>query len=71
MAAGEIVQKKGMDIIELDLNSSGGRWAGFDELSRTTYWGVFPIQYQQFTGFGQFEKLKERITLSYDYSELG
>ena len=36
------------------------------QIGRINYVGCFPISYQQFTGFGQVEKLKERVTLSYD-----
>ena len=42
-----------------------------DEISRRNYFGVFPIQYQQSSGFGQFEKLKEKVVLAFDYSQDG
>ncbi|HMP71628.1 MAG TPA: hypothetical protein PKE55_00020 [Kiritimatiellia bacterium] len=42
----------------------------FVELYRTNYYGVFPIHYQIFTGFGQDIKGKERVVLSYDFEEL-
>jgi hypothetical protein len=41
------------------------------ETSRTNYFGVFPIGYEHLTGFGQPEKVKERVVVSYDYSEPG
>lgn len=39
------------------------------EVSRRNYYEVFPIWYQQTTGFGQIEKLKEKVVLSYDFDE--
>ena len=42
-----------------------------DEISRRNYFGVIPIQYQQSSGFGQFEKLKEKVVLAFDYSQDG
>lgn len=41
------------------------------EVSRRNYYEVFPIWYQQTTGFGQVEKLKEKVILSYDFDENG
>lgn len=41
------------------------------ETGRTNYFEVFPIRYEQFTGFGQVEKLKERVVIAYGFSELG
>lgn len=41
------------------------------ELFRTNYFECFPIAYQHFTGFGQPEKVKIRIVLTYGHSELG
>ena len=35
------------------------------------YYGIFPIKYEQFTGFGQYEKLMERVILSYDTAREG
>ncbi len=34
-----------------------------------TYYGCFPIRWEQFTGFAQYIQLKERVTLECDYSE--
>jgi len=41
------------------------------EIFRTNYFETFPIIYQQFTGFAQVEKVKVRLVISYDFSELG
>ncbi len=41
------------------------------EVSRRNYFEVFPILYQQTTGFGQIEKLKEKVVLSYDFAADG
>ncbi len=41
------------------------------EIGRRNYFGIFPISYQQTTGFGQIEKIKEKIVLSYDLDEPG
>ena len=49
--------KRAMSIIQ-EVNGS--------EVSRRNYYEVFPIWYQQTTGFGQIEKLKEKVVLSYD-----
>ncbi len=35
------------------------------------YVGCFPVKYEQFTGFGQDIKLKERVTVDCDYVETG
>lgn len=55
--------KKSLSVIE---ESSPGV-----EIGRTNYFECFPIRYEQFTGFGQPEKVKERVVLSYDWSEQG
>ncbi len=39
------------------------------EVSRRNYFEVFPIWYQQTTGFGQIEKLKEKVVISYNRDE--
>lgn len=41
------------------------------EDSREIYSECFPIRYEQFTGFGQVEKIKERVVIAYGYSEPG
>jgi hypothetical protein len=61
---------KSMSIVEVDPNIVGGV-GGLKEISRMNYFNLIPIKYEQFTGFGQYEKLKERITISYDYSQEG
>ena len=45
--------------------------SGGVETGRTNYFEVFPIIYQQFTGFGQPEKVKERVVIAYGFSEPG
>jgi hypothetical protein len=44
---------------------------GDREIGRTNYFECFPIRYEQFTGFGQVEKLKERLVIAYGFSEPG
>lgn len=61
---------KSMSIIEVDPNMAGDA-GGLKEIGRMNYYGIFPIKYEQFTGFGQYEKLKERVTLSYDTAREG
>jgi hypothetical protein len=41
------------------------------EISRRNYFEVFPIWYQQTTGFGQIQKLKEKVVLAYGWDESG
>jgi Collagen triple helix repeat (20 copies) len=55
-------RSRSLSIIEL---------SGDTETGRTNFFGCFPIRYEQFTGFGQVEKLKERIVVSYDVSQPG
>jgi hypothetical protein len=45
--------------------------SGGTEVSRTNYFEVFPIVYQQLTGFGQVEKFKVRLVIAYGYSQAG
>lgn len=40
------------------------------EVSRMNYFEAFPIVYRQFTGFGQAEKIKERIVIAYGWAEV-
>jgi hypothetical protein len=44
---------------------------GDTEVGRTNYFECFPIRYEQFTGFGQVEKVKERVVIAYGYSQPG
>ena len=53
--------KKAASLITLDGDMS--------EIARTNYYGVFPVKYEQFTGFGQDIQTKERIILNYDIAE--
>lgn len=55
-------QNRALSVIEMNGNVETGR---------TNYFEVFPIRYEQFTGFGQVEKLKERVVIAYGYSEPG
>jgi hypothetical protein len=48
-----------LSIIELD---------GDVEIGRTNYFECFPIRYDQFTGFGQAEKIKEKVVIAYGFS---
>jgi hypothetical protein len=41
------------------------------EVSRRNFYDCFPISFQQTTGFGQVEKLKEQVVLSFDFWEDG
>ena len=41
------------------------------ETGRTNYFECFPIRYENFTGFGQVEKIKERIVVTYGFQEPG
>lgn len=41
------------------------------EVSRRNFFETFPISFQQTTGFGQVEKLKEKVVLSFDFWEDG
>jgi len=41
------------------------------EIMRNNYFGIFPIKFEQFYGFGMNTKLKTRIVLSYDYWDVG
>lgn len=52
--------RRGVSIIE----EQGGV-----EVGRTNCYEAFPIRYEQFTGFGQVEKIKERVVLAYSYCE--
>jgi hypothetical protein len=56
-----------------DGNRSGSviQMDGDQEIGRTNYYECFPIRYEQFTGFGQVEKLKERLVIAYGFSEPG
>jgi hypothetical protein len=44
---------------------------GDTEIGRTNFFECFPIRYEQFTGFGQVEKLKEKVVIAYGFSEAG
>jgi hypothetical protein len=44
---------------------------GNQETGRTNFFECFPIRYEQFTGFGQVEKIKERVVIAYGFSEPG
>ena len=39
------------------------------EVGRVNYYNCFPIRYRQFAGFGQFDKAKERVVISYGHRE--
>ncbi|MBI3447522.1 MAG: hypothetical protein HY049_01180 [Acidobacteria bacterium] len=41
------------------------------EIGRTNYFECFPIRYENFTGFGQPEKIKERVVVAYGFQEPG
>jgi hypothetical protein len=41
------------------------------EVGRTNCFESFPIRYEQFTGFGQVEKIKERVVIGYGWCEPG
>jgi hypothetical protein len=56
------VQKRAMSVIFEE---------NFVEVSRTNYFGLFPVAYEHLTGFSQPEKVKERVVISYDFSEPG
>ncbi len=55
--------RKNMSVIE---ESSPGV-----ETGRINYFECFPIRYENFTGFGQPEKIKERIVIAYGFQEPG
>jgi len=55
-----LVANRAMSLIQME--------DGF-EVRRTNYFECFPIQYQQFTGFGQIEKAKERVVIAFGFSE--
>lgn len=55
-------EKKNMSVIT-EVNGS--------EVSRRNFFGVFPISFQYTTGFGQVDKLKERVVISFDFWENG
>ncbi len=40
-----------------------------DGKSSRRYAEVFPVKYEQFTGFGLVEKVKERVVLTYSFAE--
>ena len=44
---------------------------GNQEVGRINYFECFPIRYEQFTGFGQVEKVKERVVIAYGFSQPG
>ena len=67
---GSLNGKQSMAIHVEDPNIPPGPDGYGTTISTELFHGVFPIQYQQ-SGFGQFEKIKERVVLSYDYSEDG
>ncbi len=41
------------------------------EVGRTNYFDTFPIRYENFTGFGQAIKIKERVVIAYARQEPG
>lgn len=53
-----VPDKRSLDLIY----ESGGV-----EISRENYYGVFPMKYEQYYGYGLSSKIKGRITMSYDY----
>jgi Collagen triple helix repeat (20 copies) len=53
---------RAMSVIEMN---------GDTETGRTNFFQCFPIRYEQFTGFGQVEKLKERVVVAYGHAEAG
>jgi hypothetical protein len=60
VAEGREQASKALSIIQMN---------GSTETGRTNYFECFPIRYEQFTGFGQVEKVKERVVLAYGYWE--
>jgi len=62
--------KRSMSIIEEDPAVPVDRRTGYgQEIARKNYFGVFPIKYEQFTGFNLVDKIKERVVLSYSFAE--
>jgi hypothetical protein len=65
------------DTVQYGTASTHGSFNKFDiyfgdpspDVTRRNYHGCFPVKYEQFTGFGQDIKLKERVTLDCDYFE--
>ena len=39
------------------------------ETSRINYFGVFPVKYVHFTGYGMASKIKARVTVNFDFFE--
>jgi hypothetical protein len=54
--------RRNLSLIDLD---------GDRETGRTNYFECFPVRYEQFTGFGQVEKVKERVVIAYGFSQPG
>ncbi len=61
----EIAEGKGQrrPVMIADWNPEEG------ESNRTVYFNCFPLLYRQFTGFGQSEKIKEKVVIGYGWKE--
>lgn len=62
VAEGREQGRKALSVIDMN---------GDTETGRTNDFECFPIRYEQFTGFGQVEKIKERVVIAYGFSERG